>query len=335
MKNIKVIQVGAGGFGQSWLNVVMDYSQAELVGIVDVMQENLLEAQRITGLTSDQCYQDLNLAFSEIEADLVLIVTPPKTHKDIAMKALKAGFHVLLEKPITHTLEEAEELIEFSRTIDRKISVSQNYRWRAPIQTAKKLIDKHTIGQVGYLEYEFRKAMKFGGWRDHYSEILLEDMSIHHFDLMRYLLKLEPTAVYAKSFKPGWSWFSGNPAATVAIDFEDDVHVSYFGSWVSRGKETTWNGDIRLVGEKGAIEIIDDKVTLFLVNEQDEIKKEAITLIEMPFDDRTYSFDNMVQSIIHNRTPETAIEDNVKSFKLTCATIKSAQVGEKVKFSNL
>jgi predicted dehydrogenase len=331
MGQLKVIQVGTGGFGQSWLKVVMDYPQTQLVGIVDIMEENLVKAQQITGIDPAKLFQDPDEAFKNVDADLVLIVTPPKTHKDLAVKALQAGFHVLMEKPITHTLEEAQELIEVSKKIDKKIAVSQNYRWRAPILTAKKLLSEQVIGQIGYLEYEFRKAMKFGGWRDNYSEILLEDMSIHHFDIMRFLLESEPTEVYAKSFRPSWSWFSGNPSASLSIDFENDIQVSYFGSWVSRGKETTWNGDIRIVGEKGAIEVIDDEVTIYLVDEKDEVTSESVKLVDVSFDDRTSSLDNMVHSIFTNTTPATSVEDNIKSFQLTCATIESAQSGETVK----
>ncbi|MFC0472176.1 Gfo/Idh/MocA family protein [Halalkalibacter kiskunsagensis] len=335
MEELKVIQVGTGGFGQSWLKVIMDYPQTKLVGIVDIMQENLDAAQQITDLAPTKLYQDPDLAFKEVDADLVLIVTPPKTHKNLAIKALQAGFHVLMEKPITHTLKEAQELIEVSKNIDKKIAVSQNYRWRAPILTAKKLLSEQVIGQVGYMEYEFRKAMKFGGWRDNYSEILLEDMSIHHFDIMRFLLGAEPLGVYAKSFRPKWSWFSGNPSATLSIDFENDIQVSYFGSWVSRGKETTWNGDIRIVGEKGAIEVLDDEVSVSLVNDNDEVTCESIKLVDVPFDDRTSSLDNMVQSIFTNTTPATSIEDNIKSFQLTCSTIESAQTGVSVKISEI
>jgi predicted dehydrogenase len=330
MDQLKVIQIGAGGFGQSWLKVIMDYPQTKLVGIVDIMQENLDAAQQITDLSPSKLYRDPDMALKEIDADLVLIVTPPKTHKGLAVKALQAGFHVLMEKPITHTMEEAKELIEVSRNIDKKIAVSQNYRWRAPILTAKKLLSEQVIGQIGYMEYEFRKAMKFGGWRDNYSEILLEDMSIHHFDIMRFLLESEPTEVYAKSFRPSWSWFSGNPSASLSIDFENDVQVSYFGSWVSRGKETTWNGDIRIVGEKGAIEVIDDEVTVYLVDEKDEVTSESIQLVDVSFDDRTSSLDNMVHSILTNTTPATSVEDNIRSFQLTCVTIESAQSGETV-----
>jgi predicted dehydrogenase len=330
MEQLKVIQIGAGGFGQSWLKVIRDYPQTKLVGIVDIMQENLDAAQQITDLSPSKLYRDPDMALKEIDADLVLIVTPPKTHKGLAIKALQAGFHVLMEKPITHTMEEAKELIEVSRNIDKKIAVSQNYRWRAPILTAKKLLSEQVIGQIGYMEYEFRKAMKFGGWRDNYSEILLEDMSIHHFDIMRFLLESEPTEVYAKSFRPSWSWFSGNPSASLSIDFENDVQVSYFGSWVSRGKETTWNGDIRIVGEKGAIEVIDDEVTVYLIDDKDEVTSESIQLVDVSFDDRTSSLDNMVHSILTNTTPATSVEDNIRSFQLTCATIESAQSGETV-----
>lgn len=330
MSKVRVIQVGTGGFGQSWLKILQNYPDAELVAVVDIIPENRRKAKEITGLNDEAFYEDLDEVFTSVDADMVSIITPPSTHKDIAVKALQSGYHVMMEKPITHTYGEAVELLKASRQSEKKVMISQNYRWRSPIQTIKKLLDEHSIGKVGYIEYEFRKAMKFGGWRDHYSEILLEDMSIHHFDIMRYLLDSNVKKVVSQSFRPSWSWFSGNPSANVSIQFQDGVYVSYFGSWVSRGKETTWNGDIRVVGEKGAIELIDDKVSLQIVHDTEELDYKQVDVIDMTYDDREASLDDMVQSILYDRTPETSIEDNIYSFELTCAAIHSARTDEKV-----
>lgn len=337
MSKLKVIQIGVGGFGQSWLKVVMESQHADLVAVVDLMAENLKKTMDITGIPEHACFNDPTLAFSSVNADIVLIVTPPQTHKELAEKALKSGLHVLMEKPLAHTLQEAQELLDISKSYRQSIAVSQNYRWRPPIQTAKQLLRRKVIGDIGYMEYQFRKARRFGGWRDQYTEILLEDMSIHHFDIMRFLLEKEPVEVFSQSFRPPWSWFNGNPSANLSILFEEGIRVSYFGSWVSRGKETTWNGDIRIVGDKGAIEIIDDQITLY--SDYGDENREP-TLQHIPIDeqllhhDRLSSLNHFIEAVVRQKEPETDITDNIKSFRLTCAAIESAQVGEKVSLAH-
>ncbi|OQP13056.1 Gfo/Idh/MocA family protein [Geobacillus zalihae] len=334
MTKIRVLQIGTGGFGESWLRVVNSYPETELVAAVDIQQENLQKAGKIAGLSEESLFRSIDEALEKVSADLALIVTPPPSHKDLAMKALKAGLHVMLEKPLAHTYEEAVDLLEFSRYFDRKVMISQNYRWRSPIQTIKKLLLDGTIGKPGYVEYQFRKAFKFGGWRDHYSEILLEDMAIHHFDILRYILGSEPEEVIAQSFRPSWSWFAGNPAASVFMRFSGDIYVNYFGCWVSRGNETTWNGDIRIVGEKGAIEMINDEIQVWLGDATGSVETRKIALHEMPYDDRTTSLDHMVKAIKENRIPQTSIEDNFRSFQLTCAAIYAAKSGRRIKITN-
>jgi predicted dehydrogenase len=314
------MQIGAGSFGESWIEVVKNYPNTELVAVVDIVRENLLTVQKKANLTDSQLYQDVDSALQKVDADIVLIVTPPSTHKYLAIKSLQHKCHVMMEKPLTHSYEEATDLLQLCQTQEKKVMISQNYRWNRPIQTIKQLLEKGAIGEVEYMNYSFRRATKFGGWRDEYANILLEDMSIHHFDIMRFLLNKNPVEVYAKSFRPSWSWFKGNPNAHVSITFEGGVFASYAGSWVAKGTETSWNGELRLVGERGAIELVDEEVILYDANN----KASKIPLVELLYDDRTLSLDNFVQSIIRDEQPNTSIEDNFKSFELTCAAIESA-----------
>lgn len=331
---MRMIQIGAGGFGQSWLQIVKDCRAAELAAVVDIMPDNLAQAAQITGLPQERLFHQPEDGFREIKADIALIVTPPQTHKALAAQALEAGLHVLMEKPMTHTYEEAIELLEISRRYNKQIAVSQNYRWRAPVQTVKQLLNEGVIGSVGYVEYEFRKAMKFGGWRDNYSEILLEDMAIHHFDIIRFLLEAEAEEILAHSFRPSWSWFSGNPSASVVMQLERGIQVHYFGSWVSRGKETSWNGDIRIVGDHGAIEMINDEITLWTGEAPENAVCRVIDQIPAKLGDRASSLDDFVTAVRQSRIPATPIQDNIRSFEMTCAAIQSAKSGMLVRLAD-
>ncbi|MDQ0207659.1 Gfo/Idh/MocA family protein [Alkalicoccobacillus murimartini] len=328
MPTLRAIQIGIGGFGLSWLDLLMENQNVELVAVVDQQEESLQKVKEITSLESDQLFTSLQDALKGVEADFVLIVTPPTTHKQLAEQSLEAGLHVMMEKPLTDTAEEANELLAFSKQFSQKVMVSQNYRWNRQIQTIKQLIAANSIGTIEYADYYFNKATHFGGWRDQYEEILLQDMAIHHFDILRYLLNDEASTIQATSFRPSWSWFKGNPHADAAITFRKGTQVHYRGRWAGKGKKTTWNGDIRLVGDKGAIECLDDRVFVYQ-GEQDT--PEEIPLIKTPASDRMISLDAFIQSISEDMIPPTSIEDNIKSLQLTWAAIESSNTGERIR----
>ncbi|RCW77262.1 Gfo/Idh/MocA family protein [Saliterribacillus persicus] len=325
MSQTKVIQVGTGGFGLSWLELLKDHDQVEVVGVVDVDEANLIEAEKVLNGTKVDYFNNHVEAFQSLKADVAVIVTPPQTHKDIAKAALEHDLHVFMEKPIAHNLEDAVSLNEFAKDYSKHVMISQNYRYRPVIQALKNAVDKQLAGPIEYVEWNFRRATKFGGWRDHYDEILIEDMSIHHFDMMRYLLGKNATTVYAKSMRPSWSWFNGNPTASISMTFEG-VLINYFGSWVTSGPETSWNGDVKLYGEKGVIVLTSDR-PVFIGSDGTEAN---LPIPEMEHSDRTYSITELIQAIKEKRTPATAIADNLNSFKIVSASLESLKTGSEV-----
>lgn len=334
MAKLKVLQIGAGGFGQSWLQVVRHHPDAELVAVADLSPQHLQMAQETAALADSQLYIDPQQAIREAGADIALIVTPQQTHKPLTLAALEGGLHVLMEKPLSHSYEDGVELLLASRQYEQRVMVSQNYRWFAPVQALKKLLAAERIGRIGYVEYQFRTIIHASGWRDSLPEVLLEDMSIHHFDILRYLLGKEAIDVYASSFQTCWSWWKGKPAASVILRFEDDVHVNYFGSWVPRGSVTSWNGDIRFVGERGEIVAASESVTWRETNEQGEtLREEQIPLPEMVVDPRSCSLSELVQAIREEREPLTALADNIFSFELTRAAVESARSGQRIELA--
>ncbi|CAM3928714.1 oxidoreductase [Lederbergia lenta] len=330
MSKLKVIQVGTGGFGTSWLEIIDNFEAIELVGVVDVNHKNLLNAKEFIKNNKVEYFTDHLEAFSKIKADIAVIITPPQTHKRLALDALENNLNVFMEKPIAHTLEDALELLEKSKQYRKFVMISQNYRWRPEIEAVKQAVQKEKIGKIEYVEWNFRRATKFGGWRDQYEEILIEDMSIHHFDLMRHILGVEPSTVFAKSMKPSWSWFNGKSTATVIMNFEN-VLINYFGSWVTRGKETPWNGEFKLVGEKGVIELNDDCPSITFA---DGMFKELLP-VPMEFEDREYSLYEMTEAIKENRKPITDIADNINSFAIVGAALESIKQEKEIEITSV
>lgn len=326
MEKIKVIQIGVGGFGHSWLEILRDFEEVELVAVVDVVEENLQAAKTLVNNPSISFYQDHLQAFKEIKADAAVIITPPQTHKSLALDALDAGLYVFMEKPITQKYDEAVELFNKSKEYDKFIMISQNYRWRPEIEAIRNCVKSNEIGTIEYGEWNFRKATKFGGWRDQYSEILIEDMSIHHFDMLRHILGKDAKSIFAKSMRPSWSWFGGNAVVSATVNFEDDTLINYFGSWVTQGKETSWNGEVRLVGSEGIIELVDDVPLVTFGNGS----AQKLPLPQLPFTDRAYSIYELVQAIKEKRKPITHIEDNLKSFAIIGGALDSLQKGKEV-----
>src|SRR5215211_6684795 len=98
--DVRVIQVGLGGWGRSWAEVVRDAKGVELVGVVDQDPEARRWASGEMGLAADACYKALDEALSGTACDAVLAITPPATHHSVVTQALNSGKHVLVEKPL-------------------------------------------------------------------------------------------------------------------------------------------------------------------------------------------------------------------------------------------
>lgn len=322
---MKIIQIGVGGFGSSWLDIVMSSKEWEVVAIVDINQEILKKSVEKYPSLEGKTYTSLKDCLKKVKADALLNVTPPSFHKETSIIALKEGLHVLVEKPLSDTIKNAEKIVEQAEKYGRKIMVSQNVRYNRIPRTIRKIIEQGEIGKISWCILNFQKGPRFGGFRAEMPFPLLIDMSIHHFDLSRYLLGAEPVSVYAESWKPHWSWLKGDPCVFLIFDFEKDIHFNYSGSWVSVGKDTQWPGIWEIYGDKGTV-IWDNQGIKKVV----EGKEENIEPITLEREDRYLSLYEFYRSIIEDREPETSGKDNLKSLKMVFKSLESIKKGRKV-----
>ncbi len=254
---LRIVHVGVGGWGPDWAaNALPRVGEVEPVAWVDADAATLDAARARLGLPAGGCFPSLAAALAAIEAEAVLVTTPVRAHVPVALEALAAGKHVLVEKPFAPSLAEARRAVEAAEAAGRVLMVSQNYRFFPAPRAVAALVREGEFGPVGAVNVDFRRNVggRTGSPRHHALEHpLLVDMAIHHFDLMRMLLGREARWVACHTWNPPWSPFAGDAAGAATIAFEGGAMVSWRGNWVSPGPRTAWAGEWRVECAGGEI----------------------------------------------------------------------------------
>ncbi len=132
MEKLRLIQCGLGGMGKAWRDNATAPSSPtrspdfEVVAGVDIDDRVLHETGDQMRLLGERRFNDLGDAIASIEADAVLTVTPPAVHAEHAQLAFTNGLHLLTEKPIADTLENAKLMVDWARRAGRQLVVAQN-----------------------------------------------------------------------------------------------------------------------------------------------------------------------------------------------------------------
>lgn len=326
---MRFIQVGVGGFGQTWLARLQRDRTASLVALVDVDPAALKGARDATRLAASHCFSDYRVAFDEVQVEAVLNVTPPAVHHEVTLAALERGLHVLTEKPLADTMERGRQMVRAAEEAGRTLMVSQNYRYRPWARTMRRLLLSGRFGPPDSISVCFAKALKFdGSFRFKMAHPLVRDMSIHHFDLMRAITGREPLSVYARTWQPSWNWFEDDACATALFEFEGGLKAFYQGTWVTRGRETSWDGYWNVECAEGIIELRDDCVHILSAEHRGEDAE--VALDRMPASGQTAVLQEFQAAVAEGREPETSGRDNLRSMAMSVAVMESSRTGAPV-----
>ncbi|MBV9228305.1 MAG: Gfo/Idh/MocA family oxidoreductase [Chloroflexi bacterium] len=331
---IRLVQAGMGGWGQNWATHVIQRSEeVALVACVDLDAEMLVQAQRLPGMQASRCFQTLKSALAAVEADAVLITASLPAHIPLALEALEAGKHVLLEKPFAPTLAEAQRVVELAASRKRVLMISQNYRFFPAVGTVTALLREGRLGPVGTVTIDFRRYNNSPEAKGHrYYQLwqpLLVDMGVHHFDLMRVVLGQEASRISCQAWNPPWSQFVDPAAAAATITFDGGAVVNYRGSWISPAPRTSWSGEWHIECAKGEIvwtsrdDTAPDRVSVRRLGQ----RMRSVQLPEMPLTDRRGSLKAFVQAVCTGQEPECSGRDNLRTLELMLAAVESATAG--------
>lgn len=329
---MRVVQLGIGGMGNAWIRTIQNSDEVELVGCVEIIDRIADEQAEKYNLDRSTIYSTVDEALDALKPDAVIDVTPPQFHAPNAINALRRGIPVMSEKPLSHTLESAQQIVDTARETGVLHMVAQNYRYRLPLLTLKHTLQTADLGAITSAQVDFYKGPHFGGFREEMDYPLVIDMSIHHFDLMRYLLNANLVSVYGQSWNPPWSWFKGDASASVTMQFENDIRVIYNGSWVASGQETSWNANWRIDCERGVLKLTDDVVTFQRKTGVNGFNNtyEDLKIIDPLTPERTeqaYLLHEFYEAVTHGKSPATTCFDNIQSLSIGFNIVKSFKSG--------
>jgi predicted dehydrogenase len=336
---MRIIQVGLGFWGTEWANVIARSQHTTLVALVDLDEASLDKVGEKVGVAPSGRFTSFAEAINSVQADAALVVVPPGAHEAVAVQALEAGLHVMVEKPFTTSVAASQNLVDTADRLGLKIMVTQSFRFRRGPRTVKRLIEEGALGDVEVVYGRFRKDPAFTGFRLEMEEPLIVDFAIHHFDYIRGIFGLEPVKIRARSFNPSWSRFAGNATAFVEMEAENGAMISYTGSWDSRRPHTSWDGAWEIHGSHASLLWEYNTITLFphdnsigetvfrvgaLERENDALE---IPLDPLDEEERWGTVHEFVTAIKEGRQPETHGADNLLSIGAVYAAVESAKQG--------
>ncbi|MDR0601133.1 MAG: Gfo/Idh/MocA family oxidoreductase [Treponema sp.] len=326
MKKYRIVQLGVGSFGSQWLeHVLSGWEGAELAGVVSTNKDRYDWIRKTSGLRQDQIFENLEAALDTVKPDLLLNVTPPAAHLATSLAALRKGTAVLCEKPIALNREDAAALLKAPDEYGKPVYIAENYRFFHVMQKAKTLIEESIIGRIQSIGVEFYRNHHVTGTTGYHMELehpLLMDVSIHHFDLVRFLTGSDAVNVCAAVWAPSNSHYPRNANADVLVTMKNGVRVSYRGQLAACCDETGWPGNWRIEGDLGIMRINGGGISVsggngggreYTVNSDDLSGRSLLT--------------DIFESVEQGRSAQSDIHDNIRTLEMVFAAIDSSRSG--------
>lgn len=340
---MKVIQVGSSGWAAGWLEYIHNEPDCELVALVSRGGPSLAAAQEKWGIPDDICYTDFDEAL-KCSADLVIVALPHKFHVVYAKKAVLAGKNVLIEKPLCDNLDEAKEFCRFMEGRRERAWVSQNYRFRPQLWQMKASFGDDGIGNPAWANVVFRHgvsneknsektAWQRKDWRREQTSLLMLEVAIHHFDMLRFISGSNVKSIYCRGWNPEWSDINGLGAAFALLEFENGFKACYSVAEKSIGFPTGYQCDWIMQTDKGAVKWENDEPNRLdmSVGADGSLCED----FEFPGKERAGVLHDIKGQLEGRKGSVPSVSDNINSLAVSFAALKSIAEDRPVYMSEL
>ncbi len=346
MKIVKYGVIGGGAIAQRrHLPEAHDNPLSTVTAIADPVKQRVTELAEQYGA---EAYTDYKKMLKEADVDAVVVAGPNKLHAPMTIEALKAGKHVLCEKPMATTRAEAKKMIAASKAARKHLMIGMNQRLMPPHVKAKQILDQGALGKVLTFETSFKHPGPDGwsvdgakSWffkKDAAAMGVTGDLGIHKADLMRFLLGEEITRVGGFIVTRDKKQPNGKP-----IPLDDNAFLTLQAasgavgtmniSWTHYGGYED-NGTI-LYCENGVMRIGLDPEYGVIVNYGDG-QEELHKVGEVATNEKQVAsgiIDSFTDAIIHRRKPEIDGLEGYRAMNVIVTAVEAAKEGRIKKVS--
>ncbi len=305
---IRVIHVGVGGRGVWPIQAFVERDDFKSVALVDIKPEALAAARQVTGLSEERCFVDMDEALRRVEADAVIVITPPQLHAFQCMRAVKAGKHLLVEKPFTLSFEEARTITVEADAQGVCVAVAQNARYTPAYATLARLIREEAYGKPAFglmTKFSWRPNVHHSGKVRH---SYLWERGIHDLDSLRSIFNDEPAWVWGHSFNPPWSLYQHGAGTSLWMEFKHGATCSCVCTFASHKS----GGNLRIDCEYASLELVENGIEVRRPGAQ---KSEVLPLDKVPIPESVL-LDGWHKYITEGIEPPFGGHENLKTVAL-------------------
>jgi predicted dehydrogenase len=256
------------------------------------------------------------------DADAVLITTPYFLHAEQVLMSLKHRKHILVEKPLCASLEEAYNIREAIKDSGRTLMVAENYRFNPGSILMHDLISSGEIGdpEAIFIQYFARHRFPESDWRNRYRFPVLIENATHHFDLLRYITATEPVSVSGSAVGSRLTEQWEYPTVCTQFEMTGGLNVHFTGSWAYEGFRTPWEGSWRVHGTEGSI-LWDGDIKISKEGVERTIHVETFP----PSHSLRKVLEEFKASLLEERKPVVDIGDNIQTLRMVFYAIESIE----------
>ncbi|SDZ64716.1 Predicted dehydrogenase [Evansella caseinilytica] len=332
MNKLKVGVIGCGSIAKyRHLPEYAQNQQTEIAAVCDIVKERVDAFAEQYGAKAYTSYEEL---LADPAIDAVSVCTPNYLHAPVSIAALQAGKHVLCEKPMATSKEEAEAMVAAAEASGKKLMIAHNQRFVPSHQKARQLIESGKLGKI----YSFRTAFGHGGpegWSVDGAESwffkkeqafigAMGDLGVHKTDLLRFILGEEFVEVGAFVETSAKKSADVDDTAVCVLKSESGIIGTLAASWSYVSKED--NSTI-IYAENGIVRLEDDPVNSVIIQYKsgEVVKYElgGIQTNEAGGQTNTQVIDRFVQSIVENAEPAVSGTEGMKSLQVVLAALES------------
>jgi predicted dehydrogenase len=222
-----MIGVGVIGYGYWGPNLVRNFHTVEGAKVVAVSDKSEKRRAAVEGLyPTIKTYADAKEMIADPKVDAVLVATPVNSHFELAMLALEAGKHVLVEKPITTTSEQAARLVEEAEKRKLTLMVDHTFVYTTAVRKIKELVDQGSLGQLFYYD-----SVRVNLGLFQHDVNVLWDLAVHDLSIMDFVLGRAPKMIAAT----GVASVPGQPESLAYLTcfFPDNLIAHFHVNWLS------------------------------------------------------------------------------------------------------
>ena len=259
-KTLTYAIVGCGGFAGNHLVGMTTMPGVKVIALCDIHIDLCHEKKELYNLSDAQCYDDYNEMLKNHKPDIVIVATADFAHRDATIAALKAGCHVMCEKPMSLYVQDCKDMIKASKETGNLLMVGQICRFTPGFVKAKSIVDEGLIGDIFFIEseyaHDYTDVRGIDNWRMHPDREPIIGGACHAVDLMRWIAG-DPTEVMAYSNHKMLPEWSTNDTTIAIMKFPNDVIGKVF---TSNSCKRDYTMRTVIYGSKGTI-IVDNTST--------------------------------------------------------------------------